>query len=445
MPDLVDIKDVELVREGVYDLMTGPVSFTRGRLETAVANSTSRAPRIKISFDDVHAAGSPNAPSLGNVADMRLVEDGDVLTIRGDLVGVPKTLADIMPSAYPTRSIEASAKGDDMTITALELLGITAPGVHDIEDLRKLYDGETELALAAAAPVEDANGDTFTVALAAAINLDDLRSAFYERQRGTGPFGGPFEDWWVDEIHMDPNELIVKNGAAAYRVPWTVDADRSFTFDDPVEVVVQFVDKVSASAGPVVAYRAAASARPNHTQEESVMDPKHLRESIGLAEDASDEDVTAKLAELNARPDETKVEEQLAAAKADALKEAKKDVKPEVPDGFTMVSTEDLESLKASGAAGVKALEKQESEEDERILASGAAKGKYGPATRDKLAAAMKKDRAQTREFIESLPDGVVPVTETGGDAPEDIAASAGDDEAYTAYMKDHHGIEVTA
>lgn len=448
MPDLVTINDVELVREGAYDLMTGRVDFTRGRLQSAVANAGKGgpAPRIKIAFDEVHAAQA-NMPSLGNIAGMRLVEDGDVLTIRGDLVGVPQALADIMPSAYPSRSIEASAKGDDMTISALELLGVTAPGVHDIEDLVSLYDGTTEFALAAAAPiqVEDANGDTFTVALASGLNVDDIRSAFYERRNSGGPLGGPFDDWWVDEVHIDPNELIVRNGQSTYRVPWSVDAERAFTFGDAVEVVVQYVDKVSASSGPVVAYRAEIPRPKNDTQEGSTMDAKKLRADIGLAEDASDEDVTAKLAELAARPTSetvtTQVEEAVAAAKAEI---AASGGKP--PEGFTLIGSDDLAELKASAHDGATARRQQLEDEDAEILAAGCRTGKYGPATRDKLAESMKKNREQTRDLIASLPDGVVPGAEIGGDSPEDLAAAAGDrfeEDAYKAYMKAHHNLEV--
>lgn len=84
-----------------------------------------------------------------------------------DLVGVPGWLADIVASAYPSRSIEATTTDDgDMRITALELLGVTAPGVHDIEDLRSLYERAPRDLVLASGP--DAAGDEFTVAVAAA-------------------------------------------------------------------------------------------------------------------------------------------------------------------------------------------------------------------------------------------------------------------------------------
>ncbi len=158
----------------------------------------------------------------------------------------------------------------------------------------------------------------------------------------------------------------------------------------------------------------------NPTPKEPHMDLKILRTSLGLAEDASDEDVTAKLAELNARPTAEAVTEQVAAAAQTAKAEAIAASAAAAP------TAEHLAALQADAAAGREARELLASQDRETFIAAALGDGKIPPAAKDsylqQLAAGGAVEKS-TREFIDSLPKNTIPVAQIGAshadDAPE--------------------------
>ena len=148
MPERRTRTGVEIARVGTYPLSTGPHTFTRQQLASAVTNATAQAPRIGIGHIDprFNRPGHDGDPAFGLIRNLRLAEDGDVLL--GDYDGVPSWLDDNLEVAYPGRSIEARVKGDDMKITAVKLLGTTEPGISTLKDLAtaiaaSVADGET--------------------------------------------------------------------------------------------------------------------------------------------------------------------------------------------------------------------------------------------------------------------------------------------------------------
>lgn len=101
-------------------------------------------PVIKLGHLDGRFDGEP---ALGIVDNLQLTDDGN--TLIGDLVGVPAWLAEIAPSAYPNRSIEAllDLELDDGTthsvLTGLALLGAFEPAVTTLQsltDIKELYE-----------------------------------------------------------------------------------------------------------------------------------------------------------------------------------------------------------------------------------------------------------------------------------------------------------------
>jgi hypothetical protein len=425
MPEFRNREGVEIARVGTYKLSTGPFTFTREHLAAAVRNYTAggAAPRLKAGHVDPRFDGEP---ALGTVTNLRLSDDGDVLV--GDYANVPAALDDWLDSAYPGRSIEAAATSDppDLRITHVALLGVTLPGIDSLADLPARF-ANGPLTLAAA---QDNNGKTinFVIAsteeaadavgrlIAASVNVDDLRSAFYDQRRPAAP---PVcgDEWWVDEVHIDPNELIVKNGADVYRVPWSVADDGSYDFGDPIQVVVQYVDKVAASAGAVVAYRAGVSRPKNDPQEESTMDAKHLRDRLGLAEDATDEDVTAKLEELAGRPATSEVDDKVQEAVAAARQEEREKISA---SGGVVVDQATLDGLKADAQAGREARETQITASRESFIDEAIKTGKFPPARREHFVSLMAADETGTREYIDKLEAGVIPVDEIRGSGKAD-------------------------
>jgi hypothetical protein len=147
MPDVVTIPNVELVRVGVHEISTGTWTVERADLEDAVAAFRARIvadPVVKLGHEGPMRDG---APALGRVRNLRVAASGDILV--GDFVDVPKTVAALMPKAWPQRSVEGLIDFTDRTgrtyrlvVTACALLGATMPGVDglaDLEDVAALY------------------------------------------------------------------------------------------------------------------------------------------------------------------------------------------------------------------------------------------------------------------------------------------------------------------
>ncbi|TWS22276.1 hypothetical protein FK268_19915 [Tsukamurella sputi] len=108
-------------------------------LDAYTAN-VARRPVLKIGHADPVNDG---APSFGWIENLALTEGGTCLV--GDLAGVPQWLAAAMPTAYPSRSIEAVAgyvDADGTTwpwvLDGLALLGATTPAMGNLDEIREL-------------------------------------------------------------------------------------------------------------------------------------------------------------------------------------------------------------------------------------------------------------------------------------------------------------------
>ncbi|MDO3315710.1 hypothetical protein P5V96_21185 [Mycobacteroides abscessus subsp. abscessus] len=144
-PDLRTIRGVELVKVGSWEISTGTWAVTTADLQAAVAAHAAgvlRKPVIKLG----HAGPMRDAaPALGHVDGLRLTDDGQTLV--GDLVNVPARLAAVLASAYPDRSVEALIDYQDtdgtvwpLVLSALSLLGATAPGIDTLRSLQDVTD-----------------------------------------------------------------------------------------------------------------------------------------------------------------------------------------------------------------------------------------------------------------------------------------------------------------
>lgn len=304
-PALVTVRNVPIVMAGVeYRLASGPATFTPEDIMDFVASQDDPAvvpPRIKIGHTSVlstNAAqgilkdGDDGVPALGKFINIRF--DADSITAVGDAVGVPRWLAEIMPIAYPNRSIEGfqgaltnSGHYWGLVVHAVALLGVVWPGCSTLDDLPILYteggpddlevvneEGEevdVTAILAAArqhaavtARRPAASGDP----VAAAVNVDDVRRSYYEQLNADQAW------WWIRAIYLDPNELIVMDDDSGdlFRIPFTVSGEE-VEFSDPQKVKIQYVDAAASQiraqaqidlAGRQVAlYASRAESRPD--------------------------------------------------------------------------------------------------------------------------------------------------------------------------------------
>ena len=255
---LVSIPGVELAQAGTWRISTGETTITRDDLAAAIGAADCpavRSPVLKLGHIDPRFDGEP---AVGWVSGMRLADDGN--TVAGDYRGVPAWLADILPSAYPDRSIEATRNFrcqighvHGMVITAVALLGVTAPGIgtlDSLQDVAALYD--------VAASADGGEPVTYTIQgggpmppptpeLAAGVSSEDVRRRYYEHAG---------YNRWICEMQLDPLQLIVMDDSTGgyYRVPINLDGDEP-SFGEAVAVAVEYVDKKVAASAVVFASR----------------------------------------------------------------------------------------------------------------------------------------------------------------------------------------------
>lgn len=162
--ELVTIRDVELAAVGDWPTEKGWGRFTADDLAAMAvhaARTEGFTPRIKLGHG---ASGIGAVPAWGRVENVRV--EGDKLL--GDLTHVPSTLAAVMPSALPGRSIEAVRGRKDtdgstipMVMTGLALLGVEEPAISSLADLHAVMVGETDLVIHAAASLAGLTVDEF--------------------------------------------------------------------------------------------------------------------------------------------------------------------------------------------------------------------------------------------------------------------------------------------
>ncbi len=491
-PVLVTIPNVPIVMAGVeYLLSSGPATFTPEDVQDFVGSQDDPAivpPRLQLGHSVFGADGEllwPKDawPALGKV--INLWYDDETMTAVGDYVGVPRWLAEIMPIAYPNKSIEGFQHAETVTghtwglvVHAVALLGVVWPGCSTLEDLPILfseegpddvtvYDSEgEEINVKAVAAARGRNGSP----VAANVNVDDVRRAYYDSLDAGQMW------WWIRAIYIAPNELIVDDDEGnLYRVPYTTSGDE-VTFKDPTEVKIQFVDASAepnrraisraASGGRLAAtYDERAESRPN--DQGGNMTPEQiqkLRANLGLTEaqlpdNADKAQIDAALgvsAETEpANPPNDPAPETDAAEKGDEEEESEGTppdnqtqtstapaAQAALPPGMVAVPASEWARVQQGAQAGLQAAERDEGSRRDTALSAALQGGKIRPG--DVPSYKNMHTNAASREMFYQLltkpvaegglAAGLVPVTERGevpaGDAST-VAAGQEYDESW--------------
>lgn len=157
--------------------------------------------------------------------------------------------------------------------------------------------------------------------------------------------------------------------------------------------------------------------------EGSLMDPTALRTSLGLAADASDEDVQARLTAL-AAAEQTATQ---AAAEAEASRariaelEANPPAPPEpsnLPAGTVAIDATQLEELRVAASQGAQAHATLRAQERDRFIQRHVAAGRLAPANtalQESLGREWDRDREAAERVAASLAV-VMPTSPLGGD-----------------------------
>lgn len=325
-PLLKTIPNVEILHTGIeYPLASGPTTFTEDDLADIVASQDDpavRAPRLKLGHTGSSVLVDSGEPAVGTAQNLRLSENRQTLV--GDYVGMPGWLADVLPSAYPSRSVEGNFDVQTVTgktwrlvIDTIALLGVVHPGCTVLEDVQALYSEEgpdnvtiivDNDGVPTPTPIAAARSGQGPHPVLAQAGMEDVRRAFYETLNPDQQWY-----WWVVSVLVDPNELVVEDDADGqlYRVAFTVtgdDANPVITFEDPVPVRMVYVntEPVTAGASPaqervalvasagreVAVFANRSESRPETTRTEaSSMNRAQLIQALGLPEDATDEQI----------------------------------------------------------------------------------------------------------------------------------------------------------
>lgn len=469
-PPMGRVANVELMHTGTWDLSTGRATFTVDDLAAAVGAldcPAVRRPILKLGHTPPPARGQPAVGFIGNMA---TAEDGRTLV--GDYVGMPGWLVEedangdsVLTSAYPDRSVEGQwgfrcqlGHHHPFVITAVALLGEERPAIGTIQSLQDLAD-----LYGVAASVEE-SGEPFTVTvhsrqgdvmphpreerITASVTTEDVRRAYYVSPLGDG--------WsmWIEDMQVAPLQLIVMDDEknVRYRVPVTVgegDGQDAVSFGDPVPIVVRYDDvaaSVAASApltrsirfasrrdsrpAPTPAQAAAevhaASAKKNVAASTTApastkgagMDPAKLREGLGLAPDASDEDVNAAMqTALTSTPTTTTPTTAPATTPVAPVAEP---VAANTPTPVQRVAGTMLIDASAWDAQQerLKRLEAEATrrarDERDQVIAAAVKDGKFAPASTERWAKLWDGDPEGTRQVIATLQKNVIPVDALG-------------------------------
>ncbi|ETZ58033.1 hypothetical protein MBOT_18110 [Mycobacterium botniense] len=383
MVNLVTVPGVELMRVGKWNLSTGEWECTTKEIAAAIDahdKGLLRKPVIRLGHNDPRFSGDP---AVGWLDNLRASEDGQALI--GDMVGVPEWLAEILPSAYPSRSIEGlydytapDGSEHEFVLTGLALLGATRPGVESLQslqDVARLYD------IAAAGQV---GGKAIELTIEAAD--------------APKPYG--------DVKYADPkNGKYPIDTAEHVRAAWSYINMPKNQKDYSAAELAQIKDRIKAAAKKFGIKIEAGEA--SETEGGAIVAlPEKVAEALGIDASADEDTVLAKIAELKppAPAAEPEPEPQPAPVAAAAG----------VVNGLVQIEQATLDELKAAAAQGVEARARQIAEEDERTVMAAIGQGKIAPARKDHWLAALKADRDGTKQVLASLAAGLIPVNEVG-------------------------------
>lgn len=383
MVNLVTVPGVELMRVGKWNLSTGEWECTTKEIAAAIEaheKGILRKPVIRLGHNDPRFSGDP---AVGWLDNLRASEDGQALI--GDMVGVPEWLAEILPSAYPSRSIEGlydytapDGSEHEFVLTGLALLGATRPGVESLQslqDVARLYD------IAAAGQV---GGKAIELTIEAAD--------------APKPYG--------DVKYADPkNGKYPIDTAEHVRAAWSYINMPKNQKDYSAAELAQIKDRIKAAAKKFGIKIEAGEA--SETEGGAIVAlPEKVAEALGIDASADEDTVLAKIAELKppAPAAEPEPEPQPAPVAAAAG----------VVNGLVQIEQATLDELKAAAAQGVEARARQIAEEDERTVMAAIGQGKIAPARKDHWLAALKADRDGTKQVLASLAAGLIPVNEVG-------------------------------
>ncbi len=452
-PLLTVIPGVELLEVGInWPLMsdgTEDGTFTPDDLAAAVAAAAGdpsvRAPVVKFGHTAALDPLGDGAPVWGRATNLRLANEG--MTLVCDLAGVPSWLADVMASAWPSRSIEGrrnvtseTGKAHGLVIDAVALLGVELPAISTLAEVRAVWAART--AESANVTVKETTMPTTAgrrpALVAAAVDHEDILRAYYESL--------PSGDWsWVRRLQLAPTMVLLvdDDNGKLWRIPATI-TDDAVSFGTPVQVeepavedyvaVTDATTSASRSVAPVIVF----ASRNESREGVAGMDPVALRTSLGLADTATDEEVMARATELAARPDPTTTPPPIAEVTTPPTGDAPPPATgtQAAPAGTVVVDADQWETVQRQAAEGALAASRMRTQERDRFLAAVRGEGRLAASNtrlRETLEREWDRDPVAARSLADTFAR-VVPTAEIGHDAGGDEGTG---DPVWDAFERD--------
>lgn len=437
-PALARIADVELMQTGTWWISTGEFTFTYEDFVSAVAAldcPAVRRPILKLGHTDPRFDGEP---AVGYIDNMAVADNGRTLV--GDYAGMPGWLGQVIASAYPDRSIEGQydfrcqmAHTHPFVVTAVALLGVTAPGIGSLEslqDVAQLYGVDVAAAAAntTGVPVavtasrrDEPMPNPQPRQIAASVTSEDVSRAFY-----SSPIGDSW-DSWIEELQLDPLQIIYVDDRSGdrFRVAVTIgagDGVDAVAFAEPVKVVIRYDDAaVAAAAGKAsIRFASKAESRPDAPKSPAATADGPSNPEGGSAVAFSDEQITDIRQRLGVSDDAD--ETAILAALAEALAEradpppapAPTPTAPVLPDGVVVIDQEQLAELQVAAKAGVAASQRFADQDRDTAIKAAISEGRIPKARQEHYEKAWAADAEGTKTLLASLAKGLVPVEQIG-------------------------------
>lgn len=457
-PALVTVPNVEIALVGEdWPASTGAATFTLEDLESAVeaqADPAIRTPVLKLGHVDPRFDGEP---CFGKIVNLRVDYDRQALV--GDITGVPAWLGEpneqgqsVLNSAFPDRSLEGyfhyqvtpQGKTHKFALTALALLGVTTPAIQSLADIGAAFgvaasgephSGKKVVVHMGAKPRKVAASDT---------QVEDVRRAFYDQVAQGDNYW-----WWIRAMFIEPPYVVVDDDEGGlYRLDYSVKGD-DIEFGEPQAVEIEYVPKTNAVAasrrvGPLVTYSSSQESRPatmaGNTDQEGIS--VTIKEQLGLPETATDEEVAAKIAELQSANSAGQAGENTPPAPevpvSDGGPGGTEPVSPpsstvtasaglQLPPGVTLIDEGTLRQLQAGAQTAAALAKKEQVRERDALLSAAVKDGKFSADRKTHFAALYDVDPEGTKATLAALAANTVPVLERGydGGTGTEIAASS--------------------
>jgi hypothetical protein len=474
MPEIFTIPNVVIAEVGDWATVNGDGTMTADDLAAAVAASQDpgfrAAPKGKPGHYDPRFDGTPG---IGRYINFRLSPNGmQLIADHAGLLAWQKTL---VLTGFMNRSVEAwrglessaTRRKYGFVITAVALLGVEWPAVSTLEDLSEWATDsgpESIRELVAASAVRPGSDDdkhttggitvaspqTQTEPVRASANLDQIRRDFIEWADEQGKYS-----WWIREVWLDPNEIIVdSDDGNLWRVPFSV-ADGAVDFSEATPVTVSYIDAAPTNdAQPVAArrpgfaqvYANRSESRPaltNDDGKDETMDTKTIIAAYGLPADTTDEQaqaahaaaLDAAKAALDADDNNGDTDNAGEVPAAPVATEATTEAAPVaassklvLPEGTKLVDAAQFDSAMAY----IEQAKQREAEEVKasrvKMVDNAVKAGKVAPADRAKYLQIVEDSPEAGAQILASL-SPTVPVT-ARGTTPSDDAAG---DDSYPA------------